>query len=316
MKKNLKIQRIYVACYKHDFWQTKICIASIRKWYPFIEIYLIKDKLAGNFSTQELEKKYDVKIANYECDKFGWGVSKLEPYFEKESRKFLVLDSDIVFLGYVLEYLDTFNQPFVVAADYFVNGKLTMIKRTYYDIDIIQSELDSDFKYPGYVFNTGQIVGTSGIFNKSDFNEFIEWGNPPKLLMSNMLSNADQGILNYFFHKQEQKGKLEIGKGDYMVWGYNEHVNDFDLEKIINGQGYGKLIHWAGNINNFNSMFRQDIIDYYQNLYYEDVRYGSLKRFIENKRVKIKKIGDRIGKNSKKQISNLKSWTHKINKLT
>lgn len=305
-KNHHKIERIYVACYKYDFWQTKICVASIRKWYPLIEIYLIKDNLAGYFNTQELEKKYDVKIANYEYDRFGWGVSKFEPYFEKEKRKFLILDSDIVFLGSVIEYLDDFNQPFVVSANYFEDCKSAMIKRTYYDIDKIQSALDSEFSYPGYVFNTGQIVGTSGIFDKNDFNDFIEWGNPSKLRIPNILSNADQGILNYFLSKQEQKGTLEIGKGDFMIWGYHENVNDLDLDQIINGKGYPKLIHWAGNIYNFDSMMRQDIIECYQKLYYEGVRYGSVKRFIENKRVKINRIGNRIGTRYKKRLNKFK----------
>lgn len=301
-----KIERIYVACYKHDFWQTKICIASIRKWYPLIEIYLIKDNLAGSFNSQELEKKYDVKIANYEFDKFGWGVSKLEPYFEKETRKFLILDSDIVFLGPVIDYLNEFQQQFVVSADNFQDSNTPIIKRSYYNLNRIQTDLNSEFSYPGYVFNTGQIVGTSGIFYKSDFSEFIEWGNPPKLRMSHILSNADQGILNYFFHKQEQEGSIEIGKGNFMIWGYNEEVMDFDLNEIINGDGYPKLIHWAGNISNFDSMMRLDIIDYYQRLYYEGFRNGSLKRFIENKSVKIKRIGARIKNRYKKGCNKVK----------
>ena len=263
---NHKIERVYVACYKYDFWQTKICVASIRKWYPTIEIYLIKDNLAGGFNSEELEKKYDVKIANYEYDRFGWGVSKFEPYFDNEKRKFLILDSDTVFLGHVIEYLDKFSQPFVISANYFEDCNTPIIKRSYYNIDKIQTELDSEFSYPGYVFNTGQIVGTSGIFNKRDFNEFIEWGNPSKLRMPHILSNADQGILNYFFHKQEKRGLIEIGKADFMIWGYDKNVNDFGLDEIINGKGYPKLIHWAGNINNFDALLRQDIIEYYQKL--------------------------------------------------
>jgi hypothetical protein len=309
--KDHKIERIYIACYKYDFWQTKICVASIRKWYPLIEIYLIKDNLAGHFNSKELELKYQVKSANLVYDKFGWGVSKFEPYFEKEQRKFLILDSDIVFLGPVIDHLNDFNQPFVVSANYFDEDKTDIIKRTYYDIDKIQSELDPGFVYPGYVFNTGQIVGTSGIFNRNDLNDFIAWGNPSKLRMPHVLSNADQGILNYFFHKQEQTGILEIGKGDFMVWGYHEKVNDFDLDTIINGKGYPKLIHWAGNISNFDTMMRQDIIEYYQKLYYEDFRFGNIKRFIENKRVKIKRFIDKLTNSSKKSFKKVKQSLHR-----
>lgn len=299
-----KIERIYVACYKYDFWQTKICVASIRKWYPNIEIYLIKDHLAGRFSSKKMEEKFNVKIANYKCDKFGWGVSKFEPYFEKGKRKFLILDSDIVFLGPVIEYLEKFTEPFVVSAHYFDDCRTTMIKRTYYDIDAIQSELDSSFKYPGYVFNTGQIVGTSGFFNRNDFNDFITWGNPSKLRLSHMLSNADQGILNYFFSKQEQQYKLEVGKADFMMWGYDKNVNKFDLNKIINGKGYLKLIHWAGNIYNFDAMMRRDILEYYQKLYYKGIKFGGLKRLIENRVVKITIIKRKIVKKLNKIFKN------------
>lgn len=305
------IERIYVACYKRDFWQTKICVASIRKWYPNIEIYLIKDNLAGNFNSKEIEKRYKVKIANYKYDKFGWGVSKFEPYFENGNRRFLILDSDIVFLGHVIEYLEDFSQPLVVSAHYFDDPTAPQIKRTYYNFDIIQSDFDHEFKYPGYVFNTGQIVGSSEIFNRNDFNDYIDWGNPSNLKLSHMLANADQGILNYFFHKQEQQGKIEIGKADFMLWGYDEKVNDIDMDKIINGNGYPKLIHWAGNIHNFDSMLRQDILEYYQKLYYRGIRYGKSKRLIENRIINILNNIDRTEGKLKKKFNKLKKYLSK-----
>lgn len=297
-----KIERIYVACYKNDFWQTKICIASIRKWYPDIEIFLIKDHLNGTLNSKELEMTCNVKISDYSIDRFGWGVSKIEPYFEKDKRKFLILDSDIVFIGPVVEYLNQFNQPFVVSAEYFDDYKNPDIKRTYYDIDKIREMFDSDFNYPGYVFNSGQIVGTSGILDRNDFEPFIKWGDPPTLRLPHILSNADQGILNYLFAKKEQNREFEIGKGHFMLWGYNREVNNLNLDKIVNGNGYPKLIHWAGNIHKFNSMKGQDIIIYYQKLYYNGVRFGSLKRLIENKKVEFRKIRIRIEHRLKKQF--------------
>ena len=42
--------KIVVACFKKDIHIARICVASVRYWYPDIDIYLLKDLSFGDFS--------------------------------------------------------------------------------------------------------------------------------------------------------------------------------------------------------------------------------------------------------------------------
>ena len=53
---------IVVFCNAKDYFLTKICVASIRHFYPDIEILLVKDELNGKFSTRILERNFKVKV--------------------------------------------------------------------------------------------------------------------------------------------------------------------------------------------------------------------------------------------------------------
>ena len=144
---------------------TRICVASIRHWYPEIPIYLIKDHLNGDFSTDELEDVLDVRIFETERKTFGWGFSKLEPLFMQASERFLILDSDIVFVGNVLDYLNEFDGDFVVQ---FENQPEPEIKRLYFSLEAMR-QWDPAFVFPNYTFNSGQIVATGGLIKPRRF---------------------------------------------------------------------------------------------------------------------------------------------------
>lgn len=74
---NNKYPPIYIICHKLDFFLTKIAVASIRYYYPNVEINLIKDELNGDFSTRDLEKYFNVNIIYIEKRKFGWTSAKV-----------------------------------------------------------------------------------------------------------------------------------------------------------------------------------------------------------------------------------------------
>lgn len=288
MKAKYKIERIYIACYRGDFWQTKICVASIRTWYPNIPIYLIKDILVGNFNTAILEKRFNVSIANFPIRKFGWGISKLEPYFIEEKTRCLIIDSDIVFLGKVIDYLNQFDEDFVISKEEIKDCNTEWFKKTYYDLESIHEKIDPNFEFEGYSFNTGQIVCNTGKYCRSDFEKFIDWKEPPNIKNSEVFSCADQGILNYFLPAQAKLKKIVIGKADFMIWGNSTQVEELDIVKIKNGEGYPKLIHWAGAIRDLKQFNRPDILLHYQKLYYDRIQFGKWKRILFN--LKFEKI--------------------------
>mgnify|MGYP000034963464 CR=1 FL=1 len=98
----MNVDKIYVNTYKGDNHWCHICVASIRFWYPNIQITLIKDVNKGNFDISYLEKKFNVQVFNSN-EKYGWGYGKLEPLFLSREESFLVLDSDTVLTGPVLD---------------------------------------------------------------------------------------------------------------------------------------------------------------------------------------------------------------------
>ena len=276
-----KIENIYIACYKGDFWQTKICVASIRKWYPDIKITLIKDILKGDFNTKKLESKFNVEIADFPIKKFGWGMSKLEPYFMNHKERCLILDSDIIFLGKLLDYLEEFDEDIIVSVDYFDSIEDDWFKRTYYDLSKINNQFDAKFNYPGWTFNSGQLVVTTNLFKREDFSHLVDWNIPPTLKFRDAFIGGDQGILNYYFQKKENSNEISIAKANFKVWGNSPEVDGFSLKEIDNGIGYPKLIHYAG-LNNFNLMKRSDLIIYYQKIYYRAFVFGEINRIVFN----------------------------------
>ena len=69
--------KIAIACFRKDLNLLRPCVASIRYWYPEVEIFLIKDYKKGDFSTKEIERAFDVKVFPTKRKVFGWPWSKL-----------------------------------------------------------------------------------------------------------------------------------------------------------------------------------------------------------------------------------------------
>ena len=272
-----KINKILIACYKKDFHLTRICVASIRYFYPEIEISLLMDLKAGSFSTKELEKKWNVNVLELERKNFGWGLSKLEPFFFKTNEKVLIIDSDIVFIGNVLDNLDNIESDIIVSGDIIdlIPPNQNWIKETYYDYDKLIN-YDSNFKYPGFLFNTGNFVIKTGLFDRNEFKDLVEWNELPKLLHPDMFIGGDQGILNYLIAKKAQEGKLTIVNQKFMLWGKDYVIDSLDINKIIDkSNSYPYLIHWAGTRHFLiKKTCRNDILKYFENYYYSEMMFG------------------------------------------
>jgi hypothetical protein len=58
----LKIEGVIISSYRYDVALTRICVASIRYWYPDIPIWLVKDRHYGDFSTREIEKHWRAQV--------------------------------------------------------------------------------------------------------------------------------------------------------------------------------------------------------------------------------------------------------------
>jgi len=240
-----KIDLIYVACCASDFWQTRICIASIRYWYPDIPIMLIKDHGHGEFDTSEIERIWNVGVFPLKRKVIGY-FGQLETYFLPPGQRFLVIDSDIVFMGRFLERLEHFNEDFVVSPIVCRNAFATWMKASYFDLGKLL-EFDPNFSFPGFVFNTGQIVGTTGLFRRKEFDKLVEWGSPPHKKHPEIFGGNNQGVINYLMMRKWQNEEITLKPLFYRAWPYKKQYQKADLDQLKSGVGYPYLMHWCGS---------------------------------------------------------------------
>src|SRR3954471_12546197 len=186
------IDRVYIACHRRDLRLTKICVASIREWYPTLPIYLLKDEFNGAFNTTDLEERWNVRVWPLQERIFGWGFIKLEPLFMSERIRFLVLDSDIAFVGPVLDVLARESADFVVQQE---AQPASEIPRLYFDPEIM-SRRDSEFPGVSFTFNSGQLVATGGLLRRDDFESLVHWSAPRRVAQPDAFNASDQGVLN------------------------------------------------------------------------------------------------------------------------
>jgi len=269
----MPIDRIYVATHKRDMRLTRICVASIRYWYPEIPIYLLKDYLSGDFSTRDIEDEWNVRVYPTEGARFGWGFIKLEPLFGKDDCRFLVLDSDIVIVGRLLEALDDYSEDLVVHQQ--VQSEQDN-DRLYFNVSKLMA-FDPTFQFDGRTFNSGQWVGSTRKFNRNDFNKIIEWEEPRRLANPSVFRN-EQGAFNYVSQKLAAANRLTIAHYPMMIWAFQE-AEALDLRKIRQNSPYPQLIHWAGQKQFLlRHMPRHDVLQLFEDHYYSRIKYASLNR--------------------------------------
>lgn len=238
----MNVTRIYVNTYKGDLHWCYLCLASIRHWYPDIEIVLIKDLNKGVFDTRIIERVFNVSL--FETNEtFGWGYGKLEPLFLKNKESFLVLDSDTVIVGDVLADIEGLNADFIVDDElqpesrfneiYFEKGQIKNVLKTFEPLD--------------FSFNSGQWFGTSGIISRSEFDSTIEWNSPRQNKFPQIIKNGEQGHINFHFQRLLQEKKIEIKRKKIMRYPLDKKNYSFNLKSIKKKNSQDKVIvHWAG----------------------------------------------------------------------
>lgn len=274
----MSIDIVYISTYRNDLPLTRICVASIRYWYADIPIQLIKDTGAGEFSTQEIEERWNVSVVNTGQRRFGWGFAKLEPLFFVRREKFLMVDSDTVFTGRVLDMLGAYDAEFVVDDE---TQSAEEVKRLYYDLQSLKG-IDPTFQPCGKNFNSGQWVGTSGLVRREDFSHVVEWDNPPRLKYPKMFMPGDQGVLNYVLEKLANTGRIQLARCPLMWWAPRD-IAKLDIQAMAQGSPYSQIIHWAGcKLYAKEPMPRTDILQFFERYYYSRVPRGQLLRSLRS----------------------------------
>jgi lipopolysaccharide biosynthesis glycosyltransferase len=274
---------VVIAVNRKDLWFCRICVASVRYFYPEVPILLLKDELNGAFSTRELEEKWNVEAVQFPRTTFGWSAAKIHFYCDQrfKGRRFLVLDADIVFSGKILDRSDlAVPGADVIVSDEQVDDPDTdWFRKTYFDHTVIQ-KFDPDYTFPGFTFNCGQLFCKGGFLDRSLVEPYFDFDQLPSWKRLDVFPLVDQSVFNYLLPTMHRKGQLELARARYMLWSETDYVRKMDLHKIREGNAYPYLIHWAGALRTpyLRKMTAPEVLVFFERYYYQRIFLGSLRR--------------------------------------
>ncbi len=240
---------IVVFTNRKDYSLSKICIASVRHFYPSIEIFIVKDLLNGNFSSRYLERAFNVKPLSLGRKYFGWGAAKVHFFYYKQlpPKRFLALDADTIFVGPVLNIFENAGQDFVVNAEPCQVPFSDEVKGLYLDPAKVQKYYPG-YEYPGYFFNTGQLLGKPGLLSKELLAPSFDTDHYPFYKNRDAFKLVDQAVLNAVIPLYASREKKSIGQLHYMKWSVSFFNNNSQLSmEDIDKHAFPFIIHYAGD---------------------------------------------------------------------
>jgi len=290
-----RLDTIFVAASARDARFTRICVASIRHFYPTATIKLLVGGKLEDGLANELSRYWDVRLSDVPPGEWGWGFVKLEPLFGREGEQFLVLDSDTAFGGAVLQHWQESSAPFLVDDE---QQSEADINRLYYDWTKVAA-IDRQAQPPQFLFNSGQWFGTAGLLRRKDFERFLDWNSmPPKARLSGLFQNGDQGMLNYVLNQRAHIDRQIVERRKIMCWPGNG-METFTAQSISQKTAEAKVIHWAGfKRARLGELPGADILRFFEAQYYAQLPKGTTVRVLRRARYptefSIRKVSDKL----------------------
>ena len=271
------IDVIYLAACSRDARLTRICLASIRYFYPDVPIKILAGDILQAGLAEELAKYWNVGVADLPKGDYGWGMVKLEPLFGSPGQRFMVCDVDTAFTGRILDKRADSDAPFFVDDEQLSDADF---KRLYYDWEAL-AKVDPDVRSARSAFNVGQWFGTAGIVQREEFDQWVEWTLPRKLRYPDLFMGGDQGVINYVVLKKEAFENLRIDRTTFMRWpGYG--MDDLDVEAVKSGKAPPLVIHWAGmKTVLLRNMVGGELLQFFEDFYYSKMPAGRLRRILD-----------------------------------
>lgn len=271
---------IYIAASALDSRFTRICVASIRYFYPDVPIRLLAGGRLQRGLAEELRHHWAVELAPLPAGDYGWGFVKLEPLFGPPGERFLVLDSDTIITGPVLKMAAEHDEDFVVDAE---DQSPERAKQIYYDCARAAEE-GSPIPDPAFLFNTGQWFGKSGVLSRGDFRGLVEWGFPPTLANPRVFKNGEQGVLNFVVNEQYRSGKIRVARVPLMRWP-GHRMQGLDAIAVSKRVCPSLVVHWAGMKRaRLRDMVGADLLTYFEKHYYQRLTAGDTRRILSSYR--------------------------------
>ena len=268
------VDRIYLAACARDARLTRICLASIRYFYPDAPIQILAGDILQPGLARELRQHWNVEVADLPTGDYGWGLVKLEPLFGPPGQRFLVVDVDTVFTGKVLDERAASDAPFFVDDERLSDADF---KRLYYDWDRLAA-IDPDVQSARKAFNVGQWFGTAGLVKREEFDHWVEWTLPRQLRYPDLFMGGDQGVMNCVVLKKEAFDGLKIERRTIMRWP-GDGMDGLDAASVAAGTAPPLVIHWAGMKATFlRDMVGGDVLQFFEDWYYQRMPMGGVRK--------------------------------------
>jgi hypothetical protein len=267
---------IYLAACARDARLTRICVASIRYFYPNVPIRVLAGDILQSGLAEELRKYWDVGLVDLPVGDYGWGMVKIEPLFGPPGQRFLVLDVDTVFTGCVLDVRAKSHAQFFVDDEKLSDADF---KRLFYDWTEL-AKIDPNVQCARAAFNVGQWFGTAGIVAREEFDPWIEWTMPRRLRYPDLFMGGDQGVVNCVILKKEALKLLSVERRTIMRWPGNG-MHDLDVESVATGTAPPLVVHWAGMKATFlRNMVGGDLLKFFEDYYYARLPARRVRRLL------------------------------------
>ena len=269
----LKLDCVYIAACARDARLARICVASVRYFYPDIPIRLLAAEPLQLGLAEELHRYCGVELVDLPDGDYGWGFVQLEPLFGRAGERFLVLDVDTVLTGPVLDLWQN-DSHFLVD-----NEKLPEVdsRRLYYNWDAL-AKIDPNVQSAKIAFNSGQWFGTAGLVSRQEFDTWLEWAMPRKLRYPQYFMGGEQGVMNCVVLKKEAFDGVRIERRTIMRWP-GHSMEGLDAESVAKRIAPPLVVHWAGlKKARVSAMIGGDLLMFFENLYYERMLAGKLRR--------------------------------------
>ena len=253
-----------------------MCVASVRFFYPDVCVRLLGGGHLQRGLADELRRYWDVSVADLPERDYGWGFVKLEPLFRPVAERFLVLDSDTIIAGPVLQLAARRDEDFIVDDE---DQRPDAVKSIYFDTTKARQE-GKPLNDPAFLFNTGQWFGKTGVVCRNDFDGLVDWAFPRRLRRPSVFKNGEQGILNYVLNEQWRSGKARIARIPLMRWPpYG--MQQLDAHAISMKASPPLVVHWAGIKKvRQRDMVGADVLAFFENEYYKRLPAGTSRRIL------------------------------------
>lgn len=266
-----RLDAIYVTASARDARYTRICVASIKHFYPDAPVKLLIGGPLEEGLQEEMERYWNVGVADVPRRDWGWGFVKLEPLFGAAGERFMVLDSDTAFGGKVLATWADSTADFLVDDEQQSEDET---RRLYYDWRKL-ARVDPAARAPGFVFNSGQWFGTAGILTREDFAPLVDWsGAKPTLKHADLFMPGDQGVLNYVLNQKSDV--VAVDRQKIMRWP-GHGMEGFTAATVAAKTAPPLVIHWAGMKKpRLGAMAGSDVLRFFEAFYYSQLPAGRL----------------------------------------